>query len=429
MERKAGLELFFTDTSGIGGKLKKYPEDFRVDEEIDLFDETEGEYTIAKVWARNRETNRLLKRMANELDIPRGDIAFAGTKDKRAITTQWMSFKVSKQKLEEMNIQDVEIKDMFTSHRSLQIGAHTRNSFEVLIRDMKVEKDKALERADRTGKEIKEKGGFPNWFGVQRFGTVRPVTHVVGKKITEGDFKGAVETYVADPQEGENEECYEARKFLEDTWNWEEALEKYPPVLTFEKRIIGHLKDDTEDYVGALKRLPHNLLMMFVHSYQSYLFNRMVSLRLKRDLPLNDALLGDVILPTDKKGLPNKNTKVEVGERNLTKASKMVRQGKAFVSAPLYGHKSELSKGEQGDIERKIIEEEDVEKDDFIIPEISSISSTGTKRSIFAPVKDFDWGLQSEALKLNFSLNKGTYATTLLREFMKHPPEKANLYS
>jgi len=429
MEKKVGLECFFTESPGVGGKLKKYPEDFRVKEEIDLFEESEGEYSIAKVWSRNWETNRLMKKFAEELNISRGNIDFCGTKDKRAITTQWMSFKCSPDRLEELSIKDVEIQEVFTSHRSLTIGAHKRNKFKILIRDLAVEPEEALERVDKVGKKIKEEGGFPNWFGVQRFGTIRPVTHIVGKKILRCDFEGAVKKYVGSPEKGEGENCYRARKFLDDEWNPEKALKVYPQMLTFEKDILRYLNDNPGDFVSALKTLPHNLLMMFIHAYQSYLFNRMVSLRLKRNLPLNDALLGDVILPADSDGLPNKDTQVEVKERNLSKASEMVRKGKGFVSAPLYGHKSKLSEGEQGDIERKVIEEENIEKEDFIIPEISSISSTGTRRNIFAPIKDLEWKLKGEALKLDFSLNKGTYATTLLREFMKHPPEKVNFYS
>ncbi len=429
MEDKVGLDLFFTETAGIGGKLKKYPEDFKVEERLDIFDETEGEYSIAKIWSRNWETNRLVQKLSEELNISRKNIDFSGTKDKRAITVQWMSFKTDPKNLEDLSIKDLDIKEVFTSHRSLNIGTHTGNDFEIMIRDMEMDEEEALNRADGTGGKIKEEKGFPNWFGVQRFGTMRPITHIVGKKIIKGDFKGAVKTYVAEPKEGENKECYEARKFLEETWNMEDALERYPKALTFERGIIKHLIDNPEDYVSALKTLPHNLLMMFVHAYQSYLFNKMVSLRLKKDLPLNDALIGDIVLPVDKKGLPNKNTKVVVHERNIGKASTMTKEGKAFVSAPLYGHNSDFSEGQQGEIERKIIEEEGVKKDDFIIPEIPSISSTGTRRSIFAPVKGLSWELEGEALKIEFGLNKGCYATTLLREFMKHPSEKAHLYS
>ncbi|MFW6048486.1 MAG: tRNA pseudouridine(13) synthase TruD, partial [Candidatus Natronoplasma sp.] len=160
MEKKVGLQCFFTDAPGVGGKLKKYPEDFRVKEEIDLFEESEGEYSIAKVWSRNWETNRLMKRLSRELSISRENIDFCGTKDKRAITTQWMSFKCAPEKLNNLNIKDVEIQEVFTSYRSLNIGAHKRNQFEILIRDLDVEPEEALRRADNIGKKIEDEGGF-----------------------------------------------------------------------------------------------------------------------------------------------------------------------------------------------------------------------------------------------------------------------------
>ncbi len=200
-------------------------------------------------------------------------------------------------------------------------------------------------------------------------------------------------------------------------------------MLTFEMGIIRHLSKNPDGYVGALKTLPHNLLMMFVHAYQSYLFNRMITERLEEGLQLKDVQVGDFLLPADEDGLPVKSNLVEVEERNLEKASSMVKNGKAYVSAPLFGHKSEFSKGKQGEIEREIIESEDIEREDFIIPRISSISSTGTRREIFAPAGDLQWELKNGGLYLSFYLNKGSYATTLLREFMKLPPEKIKKYS
>ncbi len=431
MEEKVGIELFYTDTPGVGGRLKKYPEDFVVKEilEMDFTDDGEG-YTIARVISRNWETNRLVKELARRLNIDRDKIAFAGTKDKRAITEQWMSFETEPKKVEKLDIRRVEIKDIQTSHRSLHIGAHRGNGFEVMIRDMEVDEQEVIERESSTGEKIKEKGGFANWFGLQRFGIIRPITHEVGKKIVEGDYQGAVNKYVANPIDGEDEECYQARKFLEDTWDIEEALDRYPEALTFEKGMLRKLREDQDDYVSALRSLPHNLLMMFVHAYQSYLFNRIVSERLKRGIPIDDVRVGDIILPTKRNGLPNKDTPVDVTEDNVDKVSKMVKRGKAFVSAPLFGYHSRFSEGEQGEIEREIIvEEEDVLREDFVIPEISSISSTGSRREMFAPVRDLDWKMEGGGLNLSFELNKGSYATTLLREFMKLPPEQVKNYS
>ncbi|MFO7792575.1 MAG: tRNA pseudouridine(13) synthase TruD [Candidatus Saliniplasma sp.] len=429
MEKKVGIETFFTDTEGVGGRIKVYPEDFHVIEDIELPELKEGEYSIAKIWSRNWETNRLVLKLAKELGISRDDISFSGTKDKRAITTQWMSFKTKPQRFENIDIKDVKITEIQYSHRTLHLGMHNGNDFKIIIRELKVEEDEAIELADMTGNRILDEGGFPNWFGIQRFGALRPITHEVGRYIIKSDFEKAVKIYIANPIEGENEVCKKAREYLEKTWDYEGALEMYPQNLHFERSMIKHLIKNPEDYVGSLKKLPRNLRMMFVHAYQSYLFNRMVSERLKDGYPLNDALVGDVLLPADRSGLPNKNTKVEVSERNLEKASNMVKQGKAYVSGPLIGCHTEFSDGIQGEIERNIMEKEGLEKEDFVIPELSSLSSTGTRREMFSQVKDLSWELARGGLKLEFGLNKGCYATTLLREFMKLPSSQIARYS
>ncbi len=430
MERKAGIDFFFTDTEGVGGRLKKYPEDFVVDELIDLPEgDKDGDYCIAKVWSRNWETNRLVNSMARELRIDRNHIDFAGTKDKRAITTQWMSFKTDPEELASISLRDVEITGIFRSNNNLYIGSHWGNRFEITVRDLDISFEDTEEIVSKTAKQLEEAGGFPNWFGVQRFGTIRPITHEIGRLIINGDYEGAVKLYIAEPMEGEGELSYEARKYLQETWDYGKALEIFPTNLTFERAMLAHLADHPEDYTGALKRLPVNLLRMFVHAFQSYLFNRMISMRVRRGLPLNDAIPGDVLLPTDRKGMPNVDTPVEINERNLKKASKMVREGKAYVSAPLFGFNSRFSSGEQGEIERKVIEEEGCKKKDLIVPELREISSKGTRRAIFAPISDLDYSVDQGGLKLSFGLFKGTYATSLLREFMKLPDEDSNLYS
>ncbi len=430
MENKVGIELFIVPCPGIGGKLKKYPEDFCVREELGTDKwEGDGDYVLASVWSRNWETNRLVRRLSRELRISRRRIRFAGTKDKRAVTSQWMTFKVEPEKLAKLNIKDVEISEIKLSNRSLFIGAHQGNWFDIVVRDLDVDAEKVKLYSQEIGSYIENLGGFPNWFGVQRFGTVRPITYLTGKAIVDGDFERAVKIYIANPIKGEGKECYEARKNLEDGWDYKKALQDYPHLLTFERAIIQELVKDPDDYVSALKVLPDNLLKMFVHAYQSYLFNRFLSERLKKGLPLNDVVVGDVVLPTDRDGYTVLANSVEIKERNLSRASKMVKEGKAYVSAPLFGMESELSRGEQGEIERKILEEEGLENRDFVVPEIRKLSSRGIRRSIFSPVKDLEWEVNPKGLRLSFFLHKGSYATCLLREFMKLPGELVNRYS
>ena len=79
-----------------------------------------------------------------------------------------------------------------------------------------------------------------------------------------------------------------------------------------------------------------------------------------------------------------------------------------------------------GEIERAIIDEEDISSQEFIIPDVPYLSSSGSRRSLLAPVKTIDWALEKDtlnenkrALQVKFMLPKGCYATSLLREFMK----------
>src|SRR5206468_1419056 len=109
-------------------------------------------------------------------------------------------------------------------------------------------------------------GGFRSFFGVQRFGSIRPITHVVGRHLVRGEFREAVEAYVANTLEGEDPESYEVRSALRDTGDIQTALRSYPKSYGFEKAILNHLAVEPTDYVGALRSLPFNLLMMIVAS-------------------------------------------------------------------------------------------------------------------------------------------------------------------
>ena len=83
-----GLEGFATETSGIGGVLKARVSDFRVDEiSTSIKLDNKGRFTVAKITLTNGETNRFCTNLARELKIPRNRIFFAGTKDKRAVTS------------------------------------------------------------------------------------------------------------------------------------------------------------------------------------------------------------------------------------------------------------------------------------------------------------------------------------------------------
>ena len=422
MERDLGIDGFLTTTPGVGGVLKATAEDFVVEEvSEDRVPDPDGAYTIARLRVREWETNRLVRQLARSLHISRRRIGFAGTKDKRAWTTQLFSFeRVPPEAVRDLRLKDVDVLEAYTSSRPLEIGDLVGNGFRIIVRDLQLPSDEATRVVAETTRQLEAFRGFPNFFGVQRFGSVRPVTHQVGRQIVRGEFRKAVETYVANPIEGEDAESFEVRSALAESGDVKEALHNYPRAYTFEKAILSHLAVHPDDAVGALQVLPLNLLIMFVHAYQSFLYNLILSERMRRGLPVHEPIEGDLVLPADRRGLPDRERAIEVTADNRERVAERCRAGKAWVSAVLYGSETAFADGEMGEIERAVVAAEGVRPEDFIIPDIPRISSRGTRREILAPIRSIDARVAEGRLEVSVELTRGAYATCLLREYMKN---------
>jgi len=419
-ESELGLEMFITsDIAGIGGKLRAAPEDFEV-EEISVLppESADGKYVVAKVWHRNWEANRLVRRIASNLRVGRGKVGFAGTKDGRSVATQLMSFDAQIEAVAALSIPDVSIIGPYRARRMVTIGDLIGNKFRIKVSGV-ADGPSAERTCAAVWTKLEELGGFPNFFGPQRFGSVRPITHLIGKDLIRGDFEGAVMKYIANPSDEEQSEANDARATLQQTRDYERALKEFPTKLTFERMMIGHLKDKPADYLGALRTLPRNLLMMFVHAYQSYLFNKMLSERIRRGISIRVPEIGDLVLPLNKAGLPDHDDPIPVDDSTMPKAFAACRDRKAFVSGLLYGTESEFAEGVMGEIERGIIDAEHIERPDFQIVGLREASSSGTRRELLAICRDFRMSFGGSEAQFSFTLNKGCYATALLREFMK----------
>jgi len=423
LERDLGLECYLTNAPGLGGRLRTLPEDFQVEElSVGPPEIPEGEYAIAQVRAKNWETNRLVRRFSKNLQISRNRVGFAGTKDKRAVSTQLMSFRAPLELVQQLEIPDVEILRSYRASRPLRIGDLLGNRFAIRVRD--IDSERAAETLSAVADGLAKAGGFPNYFGIQRFGAIRAITHIVGKLLIRGEFEQAVWTYVANPIDEEEARAREARAQLEATWDIAAALRDFPPPLSFERTLLAHLHRRPNDWAGALSTLPRNLVMMFVHAYQSQLFNRMLSARLLDGLPLHEPVLGDRVLPQDRRGLPDHRSSILVTDSNVAKISEAVRESKAFVSGLLFGARVPFAEGPMGEIEHRIVDAEKIKPDDFVIPDLPAASSDGSRRELLAPCRDLLWTLAEDGRNVvfQFSLQKGAYATVLLREFTKADP-------
>ena len=421
-EGVVGISQYATSAPGLGGRIKASAEDFVVDEvSVELPRSETGQYTAARLWTKNWETNRLVRELARHLRISRKRIAFAGTKDRRAVTTQLFQFDGVPELLEGLRLKDVEVLETFRTDRKLEIGDLLGNRFQIVVREIPLEKEDIAARAEAVWRELRRAGGFPNFFGLQRFGSVRPITHIVGRHLVRGEIREAVMAYVANPIPGEDPGAFAAREDLEATGDVAAALRRFPKEWGFEKAMLNALGAHPQDFAGALQQLPLNLLILFVHGYQSYLFNRILSDRMREGLPIDEPVEGDLVLAARPDGRPDRDREIPVESGNLGKVAAQCRAGKAFVSGVLFGSESEFAAGQPGEIEQRVIESEGLRREDFVIPAIPRLSSKGTRRELLAPLRDLALEAGEGTLSMQFSLTPGCYGTSLLREFMKVP--------
>jgi len=205
-------------------KLKELPEDFIVKEKSTIEIGDEGEYTYFLLKKKNYTTHRALEHIAGALRKPLKDFGFAGSKDKAAITEQVCSVKnVSEERLEGIEIPDLELKFLGRGNRPVSLGLLEGNFFEVVVRNID---------------ELPEiKNTFVNLFGEQRFSKHNVE---IGEAIIKKDFKKALNIIL------KIDEVPDVRNYLE-----------------------GH----PTDFVGALKKVHFRILKLYVHSFQSKLWN------------------------------------------------------------------------------------------------------------------------------------------------------------
>ena len=444
IDRQIGIEAYVTEASGIGGHIRKKAEDFVV-EEI-LVDSSKA--TVEKVAGqpalgataerqrfllcllvkRNWDTLIMVRNVARALGIAQERVQIAGIKDAKAVTAQHVTIEgVSAEDAANVLVKDVELRPVGYFHEPLSTYFLLGNNFKITICGITLAEATVKKRIAAAASEIAAIGGIPNFYGHQRFGTTRAVTHLVGKAMVQGDLEEAAMLFLAKPSIHEHTESRRVRCELQATRDFRRALQEYPTQLRYERFMLAHLVENSGDYAGAFRRLPEKLQRLLVQAYQSFLFNRFLSERLRRGFALGRAEAGDFVVNVERSGLPMIRTARIVDETKLSEVNQLIQAGKLRVALPVVGFKQRLSQGEMGEVQRRILEAEGVELESFEVPELPEVSGRGEVRAVVSPVRDFAAGTVSDdsnesgkrQVTLEFGLLRGCYATVLLREVMK----------
>jgi len=436
LEKSLGITTYLTKTAGIGGRIKTSPEDFIVREILlngsiaslgtqAWKEERRGKHTICVLTKRSRDTLLTLEEVARRLGVPKGRIGFGGIKDARALTAQHVSLMgVSPERISRARFHDMVIRPIGFAAKPLKPDQIWGNDFTIVITGVTEDSTVVETRIAALSQELKERGGVPNFFGHQRFGTVRPVTHLVGRNIAYRDFAGAVMTFLGWSSPFEPTDSRIARERLRKTENFEEALQTFPRRLRFERRVLEYLHNHPKDYVGALRQLPLALRRLLLQAYQSYLFNLALSRRIELKTPLNRCEIGDCVVPISN-GIPSHRYWRTHGE-SLRTLNEKIRKGEALLAIPLIGYKSPPSQGIQAEVEKRILVEEGVARRSFYVGALEEVSTRGGLRTALTLPRNLSIRQSpNEAepgkakIALRFRLPRGSYATALVREIVK----------
>ncbi|KAH9197850.1 hypothetical protein AeNC1_000217 [Aphanomyces euteiches] len=259
-------------------------------------------YVKFVLFKKNKETVDAMLHMSKLLHLSPNAFNYAGTKDKRGLTTQWVTaYRIPRETIAKIN-QNKSFKD-FDAYpflvgnfeyvpEPLVLGDLDGNEFSMVLRNIPSNvSDEQVEAAVTAWAS----SGFVNYFGLQRFGTKSIPSHTVGRALLRKDFK-LVTDLILLPKTGDATKIKEARQHFQQYKDVAAALRMFPPFLIAEIAVLeGFQRHGIDQYHRAVQNIPPKLRMIYTHAYQSYVWNEAASYRLSKYSP-TESVVGDMVV-------------------------------------------------------------------------------------------------------------------------------------
>lgn len=388
IDPKIGISVYSTDFEGTGGKIKVRLEDFEVVEAISkraqdtIQDSKQEGHAVYLLRKRGIDTRRAI---SDIFARKRLRLKPLGLKDAAAVTEQFVCCTSKGKNVDGFSTEGYTLKRIGFANRPITKKDMISNHFKIRIAECVG--DPSL--FDGHGKIL-------NFYGYQRFGSGRTVTHLIGKAIVQRDFQKAVDLILSFRSEYDSTHNDEIRKMLSgDSCYTEECLQQVPVSMDIERIVLKEMITHC-DPLRALRAVPLQMRRFYVQAYQSYMFNMSLGMAFQDGEDLSGAQSGDICF----------DVKDVIG--------KYVISSKQRLALPLVGY-SYYKKTRFNYQISKVLEQEQVAPKDFYIKEMQEASNEGGFRQAMMTC----FGYSAHDATVEFSLSRGSFATMLLREVIK----------
>ncbi|GBG83207.1 hypothetical protein CBR_g36821 [Chara braunii] len=217
-----------------------------------------GKFLRFHLYKENKDLQEALYVVGQMLRVQGKSFGFSGTKDKRGVTVQRVTvFKQTAERLAALNarLRGIRLGDFAYVDKGLRLGMLSGNQF--------------------------------------RFGSLNIATYLIGAALLRGEWKAAADLLLK-PREGESPEVSRVRHKYAQDGDIEAALSQMPSNMVAERALLLGLKKSPNNFLEAIKCIPRTMRTMYVHSYQSFLWNHAASHRINR-YGASDVVVGDLV--------------------------------------------------------------------------------------------------------------------------------------
>ena len=385
IDKEIGILVYTTAFSGCGGKIRTQNEDFIVSEVLSKKVESsiteKPGYAVYKLQKHGIGTYHALNDVFKKHGLR---LKALGLKDAAATTEQYVCSMNKSQSTDSITDKKYSLKRIGFVQKPLSKKDMIGNHFKIKITGAK---------SNIT--EFSEFDKILNFYGYQRFGTKRPVTHKIGKALVQRNFDEAVNLLLSFTSEYDSKENNELRQQLADKSALQRLAEKIPPQMDLERIVVSEILKSGNS-LTAIRALPISIRRLYIQAYQSFIFNKTLSM----------AFLDgeDLFMPKENDVCYDKNGLI----------GRFVNDPNQILAAPFVGY-SYFKKTRFDYQISKILKEEEISPKDFFIKEMQEASSEGGFRHISVKIDDYTINDNTTS----FTLSRGSFATILLREIMK----------